>query len=110
MRATPKFSASHAKTVTGNAHESPSDFIANLPAELTEAEQDLRDAVLAFLGAWAEEHQADETPPNLVHLGANDEVRACQAEALPSNVPMKLWLRERLSQDVAVEGQSIVLA
>jgi len=83
-------------------------FLANLPGELTELERELRQAVIGFLRDWSKEHK-DGSNPNLVHLGADARIRSCKASALPREVALKTWLKQRLTHEIEVQGQMVVL-
>jgi len=78
---------------------STSEFLAGLPEKLNTKEEALAKAVVSFLKAWA----AKETRlPNLVHIGADANIRQCQAQALPRQVALKGWIEQRLRHAVAV--------
>jgi len=83
-------------------------FFDHLPDELTGPEEDLRDAVLEFLSGW-KERNGKNSFPNVVHLGSDARVRQFKVDAMPSEVPLKLWVKNRLSREVLLRGKDVVL-
>lgn len=102
----PSATARSAPTSTQKSRGGGQDFLATLAQEITAEEADLRDAVLAFLGAWAERHSTDEggPAPTMAELGTDEDVRDLQRAALPEDVPLVAWLRQRMKADVVVRG------
>lgn len=80
-------------------------FLERLPASLTPEEQALGEAVVEFLRVWG---GGDAAPPNMVHLGGDVRVREFKAAALPREVSLKAWLKQRFNDRVEVRGQSVV--
>lgn len=78
------------------------------PFAAVEKETELVEAVLIFLRDWSTSHEKD-VHPNLIHLGADPNLRDIKAAALPSSMAWKTWLMSRLSHEVDVVGQNVVL-
>lgn len=85
----------------------PENFWASLPSRLTAQEQELADAVVAFLRCWAEEKEGGKSP-NLIHLGADKRIRECKSQAMPPEVALRKWLETRVSHLIALvkDGKS----
>jgi len=81
-------------------------FLDRLPPKLSREERELGEAVLDFLKAWRAREPGSS--PNMVHLGGDARVREYKALALPREVSLKAWLKQRFSDRVEVQGQSIV--
>lgn len=82
-------------------------FLDRLPAELTKEEEALGKAVLEFLRNWVDGDTA-ASPPNMVHLGGDARVREFKSAAVPREVSLKAWLKQRFKDRVEVKGQGVV--
>lgn len=76
------------------------------PGQLTAPERDLADAVNAFLATWGTTHE-EGSHPNMVHLGADKGIRESKALVLPREVSLKAWIKQRLTREVIIDGQSV---
>lgn len=81
-------------------------FLDRLPERLTPEERALGEAVLTFLRDWDAGDSGN--PPNMVHLGGDARVREFKTAALPREVSLKAWLKQRYKDRVEVRGQSVV--
>mmetsp|Transcript_50850 Transcript_50850/g.145311 ORF Transcript_50850/g.145311 Transcript_50850/m.145311 type:complete len:538 (-) Transcript_50850:93-1706(-) len=73
-------------------------FFAELPPDgFTPDEEQLREALLEFLGLW----KAKE-PPTLSHAGGDAKVKKCRAKVLPKTTPVTLrdWIDKRIGGEI----------
>jgi hypothetical protein len=88
---------------------SSAEFFSRLTPDLSTAEQDLREAVLAFLHDWETRPDNDGCFPNVVHLGADARIRKCQSAVIPRYIGLKTWITKRLAADIEIKGQNLTL-
>jgi len=84
----------------GEANNGLENFFQSLPPEsFTNAEEDLRDAIVGFIS-----NCASKDPPALAKVMQDSGVRRCRAEVLPqrSGVSLKDWIERRLGGELEV--------
>lgn len=104
---TPQPAAAVAEAPVGSMSTATVGFLDRLPAELTKEEEALGKAVLEFLRNWVDGDTA-ASPPNMVHLGGDARVREFKSAAVPREVSLKAWLKQRFKDRVEVKGQGVV--
>jgi len=81
-------------------------WLQNLPAEeLGGVEVALRQAVMDFLAAWPQRRPSNKPPgslPNVGEAAADPEVNRCRAALLPSNVPLRDWIDNRIGGEIEI--------
>eukprot|EP00930_Biecheleria_cincta_P044062 TRINITY_DN3022_c0_g1_i2.p1 TRINITY_DN3022_c0_g1~~TRINITY_DN3022_c0_g1_i2.p1 ORF type:complete len:595 (+),score=129.28 TRINITY_DN3022_c0_g1_i2:66-1850(+) len=86
--------------VGDSSKEIADSFFKSLPTDsFTEAEENLRDAILGFMESWVEEDL-----PSLSKATLDQNVRRCKAEALPkgNSVSLKEWIERRLGGELEI--------